>query len=247
MKEITQDRTDIQIFENKIKNCTPDQLRDLAKQEVENISKKIDSMAQKIVESKKLVSDAENVDNSFLETINIFGKSEEEKKIEILTKIAQITNNINEEQNELIKETIKLICCDMAFANLMIDEMASTMMSQDKDLTNSISDLSDDALEIASEIKKEILYHARQRIKDLQETKQKIEDLEKDIIEIEDIIQKNIEYKKHYDQIIKEQTLKINELQTNLNKKNIFANTVSSIALILCIITMILNFWLIYL
>ncbi|TKX31151.1 hypothetical protein [Campylobacter estrildidarum] len=121
------------------------------------------------------------------------------------------------------------------------------MISQDKDLTDSISDLSDDALKIASKIKKEILDHAKQRIKDLQETKQKIEDLEKDITEAKDIIQKNIEYKKHYDQIIKEQTLKINELQANLNKKNIFANTVSSIALILCIITMILNFWLIYL
>ncbi|ELE7113017.1 hypothetical protein RCB38_000657 [Campylobacter coli] len=123
-KKNLQNLKEIGEIQGQIKNCTPEELQILAKDQVKQIDMKIQEASRKIVRAKELAYKAKNIENSFFETLNPFAKSETDKKLEALSEADIANAEAIGAQNELIQETIKLICCDMVFADLMINELS---------------------------------------------------------------------------------------------------------------------------
>ena len=267
-KKILQNLKDIEEVQGQIKNCTPEELKILAKEQAKQIDVKIQEVSRKIVEAKKLAHETKNIKNSFLETLNPFAKSEADKKFEALAAADIANSEAIGAQNELIQETIKLICCDMFFANLMIEEMSLIIAEQNNIHRSFTSNLSDDTKQTTKELTQTIICQAQQRIVEMQKTKQEIQETKEDIKDMEDDIKKLEEglnkkrqvddeqhrlIEMHYQEFInfkiqmenntKEKENKISDLEFKINKKNaIISILFSSLALIVSIVAIILQF-----
>lgn len=267
-KKNLQNLKDIGEIQGKIKNCTPEELRILAKDQVKQIDMKIQEASKKIVRAKELAHKAKNIKNSFFETINPFAESERDKKINALSDADIANAEAIGAQNELIQETIKLICCDMVFADLMINEMALMIYEKYEKDEKAMQSLSNDTKKISKEITATICHQAQQRIAEMQkakqeiyETKEDIKDIEEDIKELEERLDKKrqiddeqhkliethyqefINFKMQIENDIKEKESKISDLEFKISKKNTtFSIVISSLALITSIASIILQF-----
>ncbi|HAN0670314.1 TPA: hypothetical protein IEE34_000462 [Campylobacter coli] len=260
-KKNLQNLKEIGEIQGQIKNCTPEELQILAKDQVKQIDMKIQEASRKIVRAKELAYKAKNIENSFFETLNPFAKSETDKKLEALSEAIGA-------QNELIQETIKLIYCDMVFADLMINELSLMIYEKYEINEEAILSLSNDTKKISKEITTTILHQAKQRItemqkakQEIQETKEDIRDMEDDIKELEERLNKKRQIddeqhkliETHYQEFInfkmqmendtKEKENKISDLKFKISKKNTaFSIIISSLALIVSIVAIILQF-----
>ncbi|OCR03721.1 hypothetical protein BA184_00885 [Helicobacter pullorum] len=211
--------TDIEKFQGQIKNYTPEELKNLAKEQAKQISIKIQEVSEKIVKAKRLSLDAKNVKNSIWETLNPFAESEKDKKIDLLSEANMANSKAIGLQNDLIQGTIKLICCDMVFAELMMEEMALMVAELDKMHGNSISALSDDASKTSKELTKTILHQVAQRVKEMQEIKQGAQETKEEIQEIRENIKSIEENKEEIKENIEEIEEDIEEIEERLRKK----------------------------
>ncbi|HEE9574423.1 TPA: hypothetical protein R8E35_000802 [Campylobacter coli] len=267
-KKNLQNLKEIGEIQGQIKNYTPEELQILAKDQVKQIDMKIQEASRKIVRAKELAYKAKNIENSFFETLNPFAKSETDKKLEALSEADIANAEAIGAQNELIQETIKLICCDMFFANLMIEEMSLIIAEQNNIHRSFTSNLSDDTKQTTKELTQTIIYQAQQRIVEMQKTKQEIQETKEDIKDMEDDIKKLEErlnkkrqvddeqhrlIEMHYQEFInfkmqmendtKEKENKISDLKFKISKKNTaFSIIISSLALIVSIVAIILQF-----
>ncbi|WP_199879576.1 hypothetical protein [Campylobacter coli] len=267
-KKNLQNLKEIGEIQGQIKNCTPEELQILAKDQVKQIDMKIQEASRKIVRAKELAYKAKNIENSLIETLNPFAKSETDKKLEALSEADIANAEAIGAQNELIQETIKLICCDMVFANLMIEEMSLIIAEQNNIHRSFTSNLSDDTKQTTKELTQTIIYQAQQRIVEMQKTKQEIQETKEDIKDMEDDIKKLEErlnkkrqvddeqhrlIEMHYQEFInfkiqmendtKEKENKISDLKFKISKKNTaFSIIISSLALIVSIVAIILQF-----
>ncbi|MGQ2785591.1 hypothetical protein ACT6E7_05525 [Campylobacter coli] len=267
-KKNLQNLKEIGEIQGQIKNCTPEELQILAKDQVKQIDMKIQEASRKIVRAKELAYKAKNIENSFFETLNPFAKSETDKKLEALSEADIANAEAIGAQNELIQETIKLICCDMVFADLMINELSLMIYEKYEINEEAILSLSNDTKKISKEITTTILHQAKKRItemqkakQEIQETKEDIRDMEDDIKELEERLNKKrqIDDKQHkliethYQEFInfkmqmendtKEKENKISDLKFKISKKNTaFSIIISSLALIVSIVAIILQF-----
>ncbi|ENP7009430.1 hypothetical protein ACEB09_000715 [Campylobacter coli] len=151
-KKNLQNLKEIGEIQGQIKNCTPEELQILAKDQVKQIDMKIQEASRKIVRAKELAYKAKNIENSFFETLNPFAKSETDKKLEALSEADIANAEAIGAQNELIQETIKLICCDMVFADLMINELSLMIYEKYEINEEAILSLSNDTKKLVKKL-----------------------------------------------------------------------------------------------
>ena len=151
-KKNLQNLKEIGEIQGQIKNCTPEELQILAKDQVKQIDMKIQEASRKIVRAKELAYKAKNIENSFFETLNPFAKSETDKKLEALSEADIANAEAIGAQNELLQETIKLICCDMVFADLMINELSLMIYEKYEINEEAILSLSNDTKKLVKKL-----------------------------------------------------------------------------------------------
>ena len=248
-----------QDFLQNIENLDEEYIQKFINKKISEIAIAIETAAENADKAKDRTQKAKNLntDADLLTHIPIFGRwlgetSEEKKEIKsnMILEVAELQNESMNQMTTILKEVVIFFTSSFCIATRMNQALSLISAQGFVKSDGKVIRLSKAAKEQFQQIQKFTLSfiedHEKHKdtINNIQvelDKKNQIDDEQYKLIEKH--YQEFIQYKNYNDKIVQEQECKINELKDILNKrKNVFTNSISILALIVSVASIVLYF-----